>query len=251
MDKKQVASINSSENEKLNFKSLNQLFEKSLLGDQKLANLPLFLRRQQLMRILFFQELYTKILNVHGVLMEFGCRWGTNLSVMTALRGIYEPYNHNRKIIGFDTFTGLTKISDTKDKPSDFIQEGSYSTAKDYPNELRQILSCLEKECPLSHIQKFDIIEGDVNLSLPTYLEKNPQTIIAFAYLDMDIYEPTKFVLEKILPFLTKGSVIGFDEMNWDVCPGPTKALDEVIGLSNCRIMRSPLQPIPGYIIIE
>ena len=67
------------------------------------------------------------------------------------------------------------------------------------------------------------------------------------AILDMDIYEPTKAALENILPYLTKGSIIGFDEMNWDICPGPTRALDEVIGLRNCRIERSPLQPIPGY----
>ena len=251
MEKNQIASIRSSELEKENKKKLKDLFEKSSLEDLKFDNLPLFLRRQQLMRILFFNELYTKFLNVHGVIMEFGCRWGTNLSLLTALRGIHEPYNHNRKIIGFDTFKGLTNVSDKKDKPSEFIKEGSYKTSKNYAEELRQIILSLESECPISHIVKSEIIEGDVRKTLPNYLDINPQTIIAFAYLDMDIYEPTKAALEAILPYLTKGSIIGFDEMNWDICPGPTRALDEVIGLSNCRILRSPLQPIPGYIVID
>ena len=251
MDKNQIASFRTSESEKENFSKLKDLFNSSSLGDQKIDYLPLYLKRQQLMRILFFQELYMKILNVHGVIMEFGCRWGSNLSVMTALRGIYEPYNHNRKILGFDTFTGLTNISDTRDKPSEFIKEGSYKTSINYAEELRQIILCLESACPISHIVKNQIIEGDVRKTLPIYLDNNPQTIIAFAYLDMDIYEPTKSTLEAILPYLTKGSIIGFDEMNWDICPGPTRALDEVIGLSNCRILRSPLQPIPGYIVIE
>lgn len=67
----------------------------------------------------------------------------------------------------------------------------------------------------------------------------------------MDIYEPTKVVLEMIMPHVTKGTVIGFDEMNWKEMPGPTLALKEVIGLSKYKIIHSPLQPIPGYIVIE
>ena len=251
MDDNQIASIRASQNEKENFSKLKDLFNNSSLGDQKIDYLSLYLKRQQLMRILFFQELYIKILNVHGVIMEFGCRWGSNLSVMTALRGIYEPYNHNRKIIGFDTFSGLTNVSKQKDKPSDFIKKGSFKTSHNYPNELRKILKLLESECPIPHIVKHEIVEGDVIKTLPIYLDQNPQTIIALAYLDMDIYEPTKETLKKILPYLTKGSILAFDEMNWDICPGPTRALDEVIGISNCKIFRSPLQPIPGYIVID
>ena len=39
--------------------------------------------------------------------MEFGVRWGQNLITLNNLRGIYEPFNHSRKIIGFDTFEGF------------------------------------------------------------------------------------------------------------------------------------------------
>ena len=52
-------------------------------------------------------ELYQKILNVHGVVIEFGTRWGQNLALFESFRGMYEPYNHFRKIIGFDTFEGF------------------------------------------------------------------------------------------------------------------------------------------------
>lgn len=250
MSKKPSMSINPSENEIDNRNRLLDLFNRSSLGDERLDFLGLYMTRQQLMRILFFQELYTKTVNVHGVIMEFGCRWGANLSVMTALRGILEPFNHNRKIIGFDTFEGLSGVS-TQDGSSPLIHEGAYGTSKDYASELSKILQCLEQENPIPHICKHQIITGDVRETLPKYLECNPQSIIAMAYFDMDIYEPTKMALEMIRPYLTRGSILGFDEMNWDVCPGPTRALDEVIGLNNCRVMRSPLQPIPGYLVIE
>lgn len=250
MLEKSPISISPSQAELTNRERLQDLFKASSLGDERIDHLGLYMTRQQLMRILFFQELYAKIVNVHGVIMEFGCRWGTNLAVMTALRGILEPYNHNRKLIGFDTFEGLTEIGES-DNPSEFIHEGAYRTSKGYEQELRQILTALEQECPIPHIAKHEIIGGDVRKTLPKYLTENPQTVIAMAYFDMDIYEPTKTALEAIMPFVTKGTILGFDEMNWNVCPGPTRALDEVIGLRNCRIMRSPLQPIPGYVVIE
>lgn len=67
----------------------------------------------------------------------------------------------------------------------------------------------------------------------------------------MDIYEPTKVALEAVLPHLTCGSILGFEECNWDAFPGPTRALDEVIGKGKHKIQRSPLQPIPGYLVID
>jgi hypothetical protein len=78
--------------------------------DELLGNLGLFLSRQTLSRILFMHELYQKIINVHGVVIEFGVRWGQNLALFESFRGIYEPYNFNRKIIGFDTFSGFPEI---------------------------------------------------------------------------------------------------------------------------------------------
>jgi len=33
-------------------------------------------------------ELYKRILPIHGVVIEFGVRWGTNLSLFTNVRGM-------------------------------------------------------------------------------------------------------------------------------------------------------------------
>ena len=45
----------------------------------------LFQNRINLMRILFMNELYQKTLNVTGDILEFGCRWGQNLSLFLNL----------------------------------------------------------------------------------------------------------------------------------------------------------------------
>ena len=77
------------------------------------------------------------------------------------------------------------------------------------------------------------------------------ETIIALAYFDFDIYEPTKKCLEEIKGHLTKGSIIGFDELNTHHHPGETLALKEVFGLSKFRIMSSPLNPSTSYLVFE
>ena len=45
--------------------------------------------------------MYKKIICHHGVIMEFGVRWGPITNLFQSLRGIYEPFNKHRKVIGF------------------------------------------------------------------------------------------------------------------------------------------------------
>jgi len=120
-----------------------------------------------------------------------------------------------------------------------------------YENYLEAVLECHEKESPVSHIRKYELVKGDATIQLENYLKANPQTIISLAYFDFDIYEPTKKCLELIMNYVTKGTVIGFDELNHPDFPGETVALREVLGLSKYRIQRSRYSSLQSYIVIE
>lgn len=54
---------------------------------EQLSNVGIFTKRQDLTKQLFFNEIYKNILQVHGVIMEFGVRWGQNLVTLNNLRG--------------------------------------------------------------------------------------------------------------------------------------------------------------------
>ena len=217
--------------------------------NELLSNLGLYINRQKLSRILFMHEMYKKIIDVNGVIMEFGVRWGQNLALFQSFRGMYEPYNHNRKIIGFDTFEGFPSV-DSKDGEDEIASVGAYSTTKGYENHLEQVLQFHENESPISHIKKYEIIKGNAIMELKKYLENNPQTIISFAYFDFDIYEPTLECLNLIKGRLSKGAIIGFDELNTKQFPGETLAFDEVFGIKNYKIHRSPISSAQSYIIV-
>lgn len=237
-----------SDSEIKNRNNLYSLFEECPIPEnERLNNSGLFVKRQDLTKQLFFNDLYTKILKIHGVIMEFGVRWGQNLVTLNNLRGIHEPYNHSRKIIGFDTFNGFESV-DEKDGKHKIIKKGAFSVTKDYESYLEDVLYCHEKECPLSHINKNILIKGDAPVMLEKYLTEHPETIIAFAFFDFDVYDPTKKCLELIKPYLTKGSIIGFDELNDQQFPGETVALREILGLNSFSIKRSRYSGIQSYI---
>jgi hypothetical protein len=83
------------------------------------------------------------------------------------------------------------------------------------------------------------------------YLETNPQTVIALAYFDLALYEPTRRCLEAIRPHLARGSVIAMDELNSPDFPGETVAFREVIGLDRYRLVRSRFLPDRTYVVID
>ncbi len=216
----------------------------SRLGENWTSHSSIALRRQSLSRILHYDNLYRKIVDIPGVICEFGVHFGATLAQLINLRGIYEPYNASRTIFGFDTFEGFVTIDD---KDGNYANIGDYSTFENYKEILDKLLSIHESFSPISHIKKFELIKGDASRTVDTWLENNPHAIISMAIFDMDVYKPTRDVLEKIIPRLTRGSLLVFDEINCHHFPGETTALNEVIGLGNLELRRSPHQPYAAW----
>jgi len=251
MEKIIIADDASHFNEIANRKSFYEIYKKCPIPENEvLRNLGLFINRQSMSRILFMNMLYQKIINTQGIIMEFGVRWGQNMALYESFRGMYEPFNFKRKIIGFDTFSGFETINE-KDGKSDVIKENAYSVSDNYEEYLKSVLNYHEKESPIPHVQKYQLIKGDASITCKEYFEQNPQTIVAFAYFDLDVYTPTKDCLEIIKKHLVKGSVLGFDELNNSVFPGETIALKEVFNINELKIQRDPLNPDPSFIIME
>lgn len=241
----------SSQEEILNRKKMFDLLKKCPIPDEQLlSNIGLFIESKNLARILFMDFLYKKILETQGSIIEFGTRWGQNAALFSALRGIYEPFNRHRKIIAFDTFEGFPSIN-AKDGMSDLMRKGQLDTTKNYEKFLNDILLIHEASNPLGHLNKFKICKGNAIIELQKYFKNNPETIISMAYFDFDIYEPTKKCLEMIIPRLTKGSVIGFDELNDPDSPGETLALMETMNLNKISLKKYQFASRVSYFVVD
>jgi len=231
------------------YRALVSLLESSPIPPGEiLANLSLYLTRSTLSQILFMSHLYSMILNIHGVVIEFGNRWGRNLALLSSLRNIFEPHNYGRRIVGFDTFEGFPAVA-PQDGADAVIKAGALSVAPGYQAYLNEVLTTHERLAPRPELRRFETVKGDIEKTLPSYLKQHPETIVALVYFDMDLYRPTKAALKTIVPFLTRGSVIGFDELCLHEFPGETTALREVFDLSKHTVVRSPYSNHQSYIV--
>lgn len=229
---------------------LYRLFKDRPMTDEDLlVNLTMYMRSGSLAKLLFLNEMYQKIIDLPGIVCEFGVWMGASTVAFENLRAVYEPYNHQRRIVAFDTFSGYVGISDA-DVRSDIIEEGVYTVSDGYEKYLAELLDYHEKENVMSHVKKHTLIKGDACITCPEYINANPEVLIAMAYFDMALYEPTLKCLEAIKPRLIKGSVLVFDELCNHDYPGETKAVIEVLGTKNYEIKRSRFLPDRSYLVI-
>ena len=228
-----------------------ELFKDTPIPDDEiLVNLGAYLRSTQLAKILYLNELYQLIERVPGIVVEFGVWWGANLALLESFRSVYEPYNWTRKVVGFDTFEGYPQVGE-RDGSSRYAAVGGYTVSEDYERYLDRLLAAHEADNVMSHIQKYELVRGDVTETVDAYLEANPQTVIALAYFDLALYEPTLKCLQAIRPYLARGSVIAMDELGSKDFPGETVAFREAIGLDRYRLVRSRFLPDRSYVVID
>ena len=202
-----------------------------------LENLGLFTERKALSHTIFMNDIYKKILDVPGIIVEFGVKYGRNLALLSNFRGMYEPYNHLRKIVGFDTFDGYKGVGE-KDSKNNFLTNDMMNTTEKYEEELNEIMSCHEKLSPISHMKKFEIIKGNAQVTFKSYLEGHPETIVALVFLDINLYQPTKDVLILCKEKMIKGTTFVFQNFADKRASAEIQALDDIFGLKNLQIKK-------------
>ena len=218
-------------------------------GNRWDMHLPLFLTAPSLARLLWFNEIYKKTIKVSGNVIEFGTQWGASFNTLIMLRLIYEPWNDSKKLYSFSNFgQGLSNVTSADGSE---VNEGDYATINDWKPILESILSNNSANRPDTRCNIFEIIEGDAETNFSDWLEQNPHAIFNLIHFDLDIYKPTKMILEKIRERTPRGAVIVFDELNCKWLPGETIAVKEVFGIENLKLQKTQFQPYSTYFIVE
>ena len=227
-------------------KERHEMFAQMSAAD--VAEAPfVYLDRQLVTLILTRIHLFEKILNVHGSIVECGVHRGNSLMLYQHLSTILEPTNFNRKIIGFDTFEGFPSVT-KHDSGGEGVVGHMQNT--EYKHLARWV-ALQDKNRTIGHIPKIELVKGDAIKTIPQYVLDNPYLIIAFLYMDFDIYEPTAVALKHLLPLVPKGGVVGFDEACQKRWQGETVALKENISLSGVRLQRFYYDPYVSYYVVD
>jgi Macrocin-O-methyltransferase (TylF) len=231
---------------------LVQAFETSTCPvELRLQNFPRHVRRQDIARFLVKNELFKSVLPVHGSVVECGVYAGGGLMTWVQLSSIYEPYNHTRRVIGFDTFAGFPGFhaNDAHHHQSEHLVKGGLKIAPNMQEEINHLASIHDRNRPLGHIPKIELIAGDACKKIPQYVKDHPHLLVSLLYLDFDIFKPTKVALEHLYPRIVKGGIVAFDELHCPEFPGETTALLESFDLREVELRRLPIDPYISYFV--
>ncbi|MEL7199033.1 MAG: TylF/MycF/NovP-related O-methyltransferase [Pseudomonadota bacterium] len=184
-------------------------------------------------KLLAHYELYRKVSHLPGAIVEAGVYKGASLMRFAAFRETLES-TLSRPIIGFDAFGEFPRKAIEGASDKEFIErfedEGGEGISKPH----------LASLFDAKGYGDITLVQGDIFETLPRFLETKPEIRIALLHLDMDVYEPTAFALEKLVPHMVAGGLILFDD--YGLVDGATRAADEL-----CAEMKTPLEKLPNY----
>ena len=183
-------------------------------------------------------ELYKMILKLPGDVLEFGVFKGCSLIQFLSFREYYEHFE-SRSIVGFDAygkFPDDVKLDSDKSFINRFEQGGHGISESDLDMFLKK-----------KNFSNYSLVCGDILNTLPDYLKNNPEKRFSLIHIDVDVYEPTKCILEYTWDKIVKGGILILDD--YLLVEGETKAVDEFIQNKNILIQKLPYKYKPTFII--
>lgn len=196
--------------------------------------------KQRIGKLIAHYELFKMSQDINGEIIECGVFKGASLVRFAMFRKLFQS-EFEKRIIGFDSFAEFPQTNFEEDKKlRDHIvkEAGEQSISTD---QLMEVLK--NKGCDNS----VDLIAGDITVTIPEYIRKNPDIRISLLNLDTDIYEPSVTILENFYPKLEKGGILILDDYN--VFPGETKAVDDYFKDMDIEIRSFPFSSTPCYLI--
>jgi len=193
--------------------------------------------------IMAHYELYKKILNIPGDIVELGVFKGGSIIQFATFRELLEN-ERSRKIIGFDIFGEFPKAEKIESDRS-FVDAWNTSFHGEFLSD-----SELYKSLELKGIHNIELVKGNIYNTLPEYIGKNPHIRISLLHIDTDVYEPARMGLEQLFDKVVRGGVIVLDD--YGVIEGETLAVDEFFSEQKFTIKKFPFSHNkPSYIIKE
>jgi hypothetical protein len=217
---------------------------------ERLQNFSLYTPRQDMTNFLVRYEIFKRVLNVQGSIIECGVLRGAGLMAWAQFSAILEPTNHQRLVVGFDTFSGFPELA-KQDQSSESHEARAGGLSVDSYDHLLQCIRLYDMNRFIGHVPRVELVRGDATKTIPAYVKDNPQLIVSLLYLDFDIYEPTMAALKHFLPRMPKGAVIAFDELNLKDWRGESIAVLESLKLRDFRIERCSFGSVMSFAQIE
>ena len=181
-----------------------------------------------------------------GSIVELGIFKGASLFAFANFLEIFCSGDRSRKVIGFDSFEGLTNFHehDGNDQDLHFKKEGGWR-ADGYDVILQELIDLFQVEAFVPQSPRIEFVKGDIIDTVPAYINQNPGLRISLLHFDCDLFEPTMEGLKSFVPKIVPGGIVVLDEYAITAWAGETKAVDDFFG-KRIEIRKFPWTSAPG-----
>jgi len=247
------------EPERLQREKLEELFgsvDMSIF--EMFRSFPVFTPRYNIARFLAHYEIFKKVTELPGVIVDLGVFRGASTFTWAKLCEIFCPTDVRKVVYAFDTFEGFPKLS-KEDGAINLKQDrkkGGYFGGKSVERGLQLAQEAMNCDKHLRNINRIDFIKGDVVKTIPKFVAAKGNGLrIALLNLDVDLYDATKTALQCFGPLMVRGGIIVLDEYAVDTFGGESKAVDEYFRKEfgrKAHIKKFPWHSNPsGYIEVD
>lgn len=183
-------------------------------------------------------EVYKRITGLPGEVVECGVYKGASLMRLLSFRELLEA-PHSRKVLAFDAFGRFPRTTDRDDNTwlEAFEREGGEGISVP---ELERVLT-------RKGFRNTELIPGDINHTVPAYVQAHGELRIALLHIDVDCYEPTATALRYLFDRVVPGGVVVFDD--YGRVAGASRAVDEFLTRHPHALEKPSVCHIPAYLI--
>ncbi|MEX0775474.1 MAG: TylF/MycF/NovP-related O-methyltransferase [Phycisphaeraceae bacterium] len=232
---------------------LSTLFDKRGIDALEAVNhFPIFARRVHLKKFIAHWELFRQTIDLPGDVVELGVFRGLSLLTFANFLETVNIGDRTKKVWGFDNFAGFGEL--TKEDGPDYDQShkrrGGFSP-EHYLDELREVIDIFDDDRFVGWKKRVELVIGDIEETVPAFVEKNPGLRISLLHIDCDLYKPTRTALEHLFPLVVRGGIVIFDEYGILEWSGESKAVDEYLTGTSYVIRKFPWQGAPGGYLVK
>lgn len=184
-------------------------------------------------------DIYRRILDLPGDILEFGVYKGSSLIRLMSFRNLLEN-DFSRRVYGFDIF-GKFPDSLSLESDREFVKE--FEKQGGHGISSKQLQFFLNEK----GFQNYELIKGNILETIPVFVKENPAQKIALLHIDIDVYEPTQLILETFWDKIVPGGILILDD--YGRVEGETRAVDEFFEGKDIKIHKPPYNYIPAFII--
>ena len=218
--------IKFSENRKPYYEGIQKIKEMGYTEEDYIHHFPCFTGHLTMARFFSMYESFKSTLGVAGHIADVGVYKGASLLYFAKLTKIFEPTTLTQ-VHGFDWFQG--------NKPEAAIEPDILVGSS---TESFERVESLVKAQSLENIVRLHRL--DLTKDLAAFFKKNSHLQFRLVLLDTGTYEVVRASLPFFWERLTRGGMMIFDQFNFEIAPGETKAVVDFFADKNVQIKTFP-----------